>query len=207
MARIGRSTFVVGSTFSPVRERAGWLSRSTLILALGACLALAAGCDGGGGGGDGGDGGSGAGNGSGASGAGNTTGTTTKTKECEAMCSGGGECESVACECKDGSIINTQSCNNGCCQDEAGACPGVCADNGGWGSGGGGAGGGTPTGADFGEDCDQNSDCASGHCFYVDPDDEEAKKCTMECSFGGGECPSPWECAEINGGEKYLCVL
>ncbi|APR83854.1 Hypothetical protein A7982_09203 [Minicystis rosea] len=162
--------------------------RSTWLVAL---LAFAFGC----GSSKGGEGGNGGGNGG--------SGPT-----CEATCSSGDDCESVACECKDGSVVNSSSCNNGCCETEAGACPSACSDHGGWGSsGGGGEGGGSSGGAGFDEECSSNSDCDSGVCFYVDPDDESTQKCTIECSFGGGECPSGWDCAEVQGGAQTLCIL
>lgn len=162
--------------------------RSTSLVALVACVAFAFGCgdSGGGNGGNGGNGGS------------NTTGET-----CSETCSDGSECASVSCACKDGTTVDTQSCNNGCCETEAAACPGACADHGGWGSGGGGGG----TGADLGESCSQDSDCASGLCFPVNLSDESDLQCTIECSFGGGECPSGWECAEVQGGAATLCIL
>ena len=171
--------------------------RSTWLVAF---VALAVGCGSskGGQGGNGGDGGDGGG-----------------SNVCEATCSSGDECESVACSCKDGTIVDSQSCNNGCCETEAGACPGACSDHGGWGSSGGnggwggngGNGGGSSSGAGFDEECSSNSDCESGVCFYVDVNDEDTQKCTIECSFGGGECPSGWDCAEVQGGAQTICIL
>ena len=62
-----------------------------------------------------------------------------------------------------------------------------------------------PSGKDATEDCDIDSECNSGICFGTHPDDESVMKCTITCSFGGGECDAiGWTCAEV--GTDYFCV-
>jgi hypothetical protein len=77
------------------------------------------------GGSEGSGGGSGATNGA-------TSAETTGAAMCAMQCAGSGDCPNLECSCGDGSVVNTTFCNNGCCSDKAGACPGACQDYGGW---------------------------------------------------------------------------
>jgi hypothetical protein len=51
---------------------------------------------------------------------------------CAATCASSSDCANLVCECMDGTPVNTMSCNGGCCETEAQACPDACSSDGGW---------------------------------------------------------------------------
>ncbi len=54
------------------------------------------------------------------------------SNSCSKSCQSGGDCTSVACNCKDGSIVNSTFCNNGCCADKTATCTPACDGKGGY---------------------------------------------------------------------------
>ncbi len=176
--------------------------RSVSTLVLGGLLAFSPGC-----GGSDGSGGNGGAGGSSSDATTSTGETTASGATCAATCSTGEECPNLVCECSDRSSVNTSACNNACCATEAEACPGSCEDHGGWGAGRRRAPGAARAAPPSARTAPATASARATSASTSTPTTTPSRKCTKTCSFGGGECNAGWFCAEINGGEKYLCLV
>jgi hypothetical protein len=106
-------------------------------------------------------------------------------------CQNAEDCPSIACECEDGSSINTRSCVNGVCPGADRVCVGPCVSHEGvrgtW----------DPTmGKKLGVVCRRDDDCASNTCL--------TGYCTKPCdSFS--DCPSFWSCESAPKSTTKVC--
>ncbi len=141
------------------------------------------------------------------------TGTPTQAPVCAESCAGGQACPNLACACRDGRIVNTQDCRNGCCVTPELACVSSCRGHNGYTGHLAGDAPAAPPPPDappaaspslpVGKTCSRDSECASNVCVFSG--NASRGYCSTECqSFT--DCPTFWRCEHVRNGSNRYCV-